>query len=249
MTGVEVAAVAVKEAAKQAAVEASKEVAKETAKTAVAEAGKEAGAGLDVVREVRVLGPKEVPTRAPWEKNGPNPFSMRVTTMPEFDKIIEKENSAYERMKDSLKAYFKDLGIEIKVDPLQVPGGTKPDILGRDKDGRLVVGEIKTEDEAGGNNNWESHWRKLGLFEKYSDALNSLSTEAKGWCAVIDGQLREYCEKMGVDNGYLVVENGEQFEKSIEESLQFLKEEGRIKGWEKTGTDAKGNTVYRIFYN
>ncbi len=54
---------------------------------------------------------------------------------------------------------------------------------------------------------------------------------------------------MGVDNGYLVVENGEQFKKSIEESLQFLKEEGRIKGYEKVGVDAKGNTVYRIFYN
>ena len=248
MTGLEVAAAAVMEAGKQVAVEMSNELVKETAKTMVAEVGKEAASGLDAVREVRVLGPKDVPTRPPWEKNALNTFSTRIT-MPEFEKVIEKLTSAYERMKDSLKAYFKELGIEIKVDPLGVPGGTKPDILGRDKDGGLIVGEIKTVDEAGGKNNWESHWRKLGLFEKYSDALNSLSTEAKGWCAVIDGQLREYCETLGVDNGYLVVENGEQFEKSIEESLQFLKEEGRINGYEKVGVDAKGNTVYRVFFD
>ncbi len=29
----------------------------------------------------------------------------------------------------------------------------------------------------------------------------------------------------------------------------FLKEEGRIKGFEKVGADTKGNTVWKIVYN
>jgi len=167
-----------------------------------------------------------------------------------FNSLKEKENSHYEKMKDAVKTFFKDsLGIEIKIEPLGMPRSGQVDIFGiNDESGQRVIGEIKSKDEAkGSTEQWWSDW-KGRLENLYSEAINKLSVNAKGWCAVVDGQLREYCEIHGVTDGYLVVESGEQFDGDIKETLDFLKQEGRIKDFEYLGQDEKGNYVYRIDY-
>lgn len=258
MTGIEPLATA---AAKEVAVESAKtavtEVSKGGAESAAREvksesvrgAGIELGGGPEDTRcALNVLRPDAIEDAAIDE----NPFTAghldttQMKPFPPFDELVETEKSSYEHMKGSLKSLFKSLGIEIKVEPKGMPHEGKADIIGIDSSGNLVVGEIKTAQEAGKSSSaWWSYWKD----KLYSDALSNLSTEAKEWTAVIDGQLRTYCDRLGVDNGLLVVENGDQFESGIEETLGFLREEGRIKGYEKMGTDATGNTAYRIFYN
>jgi hypothetical protein len=165
-----------------------------------------------------------------------------------FEGLKEKENSHYEHMKESITKFFKDeLGIDIKVEPLGMPRGGQVDIFGIDENGRPHVGEIKTKKEAEGGNSWWSDWKDR-LTSLYSEAIKGLSVNAKSWCAVVDGQLREYCETHGVKEGSLVVENGEKFRDDIEEALNFLKKEGRIKDFKWLGNDAQGNSYYHIGY-
>lgn len=247
-------------AAAETGAAAAEGVASSTAEGVLAESAKEAGnlaieqtntappeTTKDLGRAINIFAPTEGPLGPPWERL---PTGLpTIEKIPPFAVLTEKENSPYEHMKETLKNFFKtELGIDIKIEPLKMPEKGKADIVGLDRNGNLVVGEIKTEKEAGESASaWWSHWKET-LSGFYSDAINALSTEAKGWCAVIDGQLREYCETLGVDSGYLVVEKGEQFAENIEESLKFLKEEGRIKDFAKIENDAKGNSVYRVDY-
>lgn len=246
----------------EVAKEATKEVAVETAKAlgekAVVESGKggiESLAGTNIGeategfgREIRILNPNEGLDLKPWEQLSLN--QLTKIKVPDLGTLIESKKSPYNHMRKTLKIFFNSKNIEIKIDPNGMPRDCRPDIFGVDKEGNLVVGEIKTAKEAGESvGSWESWWRDRGLFENYSAAVEKLSSEVKGWCGVIDGQLREYCEKLGVNNGFLAVEKGEQFAKDIEKTLNFLKEEGRIKGFERVGADTKGNTVWKIVYN
>jgi len=100
------------------------------------------------------------------------------------------------------------------------------------KNGHIIVGEIKSTKEASGStSSWWSYWNtgSRNLKSQYDEAkLKKLSSAARGWCAVIDGQLREYCEKQGVKIGDLVIEEFIKFNKDILKALEFLKGESRI---------------------
>ena len=151
-------------------------------------------------------------------------------------------------MKDTVKTFFKDeQDSDIKVEPLGMPRGGQADILGIDEKGHLVVGEIKTKEEAGGKNSWWSDWKDR-LTSIDSEAIKDLDNKAKGWVAVADGQLRGYCEKHVVTEGYLVVGEGEKSASDIKEALNFLKQEDHVKDFELLGKDPQGNSYYRINY-
>jgi hypothetical protein len=248
MTGLETTAAVAAEALKDAAAEALKEGAKQSAEVTVKEGVQAGNEGL------RGVAPETVGKDAAIEKiRDLFEYNQTIGKMEDFPKWFEglkekePEKANYEHMKESIKKFFKDeLGIDIKVEPLGMPRGGQVDIIGIDENGRPCVGEIKSKNEAK-NNSWWSDWKDR-LTSLYSEAIKDLGSKAKGWCAVVDGQLREYYETHGLKQGYLVVEDGEKFAGDIEEALNFLKKEGRIKDFELLGKDEQGNFIYRIDY-
>ncbi|MGK0256980.1 MAG: hypothetical protein ACI96M_000408 [Candidatus Azotimanducaceae bacterium] len=109
-----------------------------------------------------------------------------------------------------------------------------PDILGHKPDGSVFVGEIKSAVEADGSaSSWWNHWTKpqRDLRKYYGDLPPGRPSSLRGWCAVIDGQLREYCERQGVTGGDLVVEGGSLHQKTVQQALEFLKSERRVLTW------------------
>ena len=121
------------------------------------------------------------------------------------------------------------------------------DIQGFDNDGDKVIGEFKSEKEHIKNYSWWSDW-KGRLENTYSQNLSTMLPKNKRWLAVIDGQLREYCDLEGIDNGYLVVEKYIQVNDDIIKSLNFLISEGKIKGFISPTSDCKGLGYYKIIY-
>ena len=148
----------------------------------------------------------------------------------------------YSRLEDILESHYGSRGIDITVDPR---GRGMPDIVGHDADGNAFVGEIKSSVEAGGSaSSWWSYWSAPGrdLRANYDSDISQLSAEARGWCAVIDGQLRKYCLKFDILKGDLIVEDGISLESAIDQALAFLKSENRIAGWQ---AGAAGSLVIR----
>ncbi|HOM97750.1 MAG TPA: hypothetical protein PLY41_05560, partial [Acetomicrobium sp.] len=139
------------------------------------------------------------------------------------------------------KNYYASSGADVGVEP---HGSRAADVLGKDKNGsRTVVGEIKKaaeiERDLGGYwSQWNSDQSFGGktsdfkLAEQYTDKGASLSRNGRGWAAVIDGQLRGYCVKELFGHGDLIVEEFGKYEKDLLETLEYLKKQGRIKGFE-----------------
>lgn len=86
----------------------------------------------------------------------------------------------------------------------------------------------------------------------YSDGAESVSPEAKGFLAVIDGQLRRsYMEGRNriLGSGDLILENyTDRIEKNLHEALEYLQKEGRIKGYE-IKTNSAGTAFVRIHFD
>ena len=138
-------------------------------------------------------------------------------------------SGTYAHIRDELLDYYASKGCIVKIDP---PGRGAPDILGQRSDGSILVGEIKSATEATGSaSSWWSYWTKpeRDLRPHYRQQPPTTPSAVKGWCAVIDGQLREYCERHSTMKGDLVVEDGAFQRNNVDLALTFLESEGRIR--------------------
>lgn len=158
-----------------------------------------------------------------------------------FFPLITKADSAhYAHIGDIIKNFYAQNDSTIAIEP---HGSRAADILGSHKDGNKIVGEIKKAVEI--ERDLEGYWSQWNskqsfggktsdykLADQYTDKGVALSRSGRGWSAVIDGQLRGYCVKELFGRGDLVVENYGKYEKDILESLNYLKEQGRIKSFE-----------------
>jgi len=102
------------------------------------------------------------------------------------------------------------------------------------------VEEKKLKETECSTSSWWSFWRKR-LSENYEgDAASSLSTNVRGWLAVVDGELRDWCDQHGTNTGYLAVEaasstlsnSSEAIEVEVEAALAFLQNASRIAEYE-----------------
>ena len=162
----------------------------------------------------------------------------------------------YSHMERTLKDSFARKGVHIDLEP---SGSRGPDIVGINMSGDLTIGEIKHSVEIHRDlRGYWSQWNSQSSFggktpdfslkSCYSDQGAALSADARGWTAVIDGQLRRsYCEKAGVADGILVVENYGAHDAGVEASLRYLKAQGRISGF-KVSVDQDGNGHVKVSF-
>lgn len=125
---------------------------------------------------------------------------------------------------------------------------SKADIQGFDNHSSKVIGEFKGKEESSKPYSWWSDW-KGRLSPHYGNAHQNISARARGWCAVIDGQLRDYCSLENVSRGELAVESFQGFSREILEALDFLKGMGRVSGYQPPVTDSTGIGYITIHYN
>ncbi|MEI6610947.1 MAG: hypothetical protein WCO53_14565 [Deltaproteobacteria bacterium] len=163
---------------------------------------------------------------------------------------IIAESGTYGHMAGNVQEFFKGLGAtDVKIEPTGQTRVTKVDLLAVDREGNPIIGEIVSNAEASTSiGSWWSSW-KGKLENVYSDAAESLSSSARGWCAKIDGQLRTYCENLKLRDGYVVVEKYNAYAGQIKESLEYLKHEGRIQDYEVLGLDTAGNGYIEIRFS
>ena len=147
----------------------------------------------------------------------------------------------YAHIEADILAHYQALGMTVTVEP---PGRGTPDMLGRKADSSVFVGETKSAVEADGStSSWWSFWTQpvRDLRKHYGNPPPAHPGTLRGWCAVVDGQLREYCQRQGVADGDLVVEGGGRHREAIQQALVFLKSEGRVLSWSHTD---EGNLHY-----
>jgi len=90
---------------------------------------------------------------------------------------------------------------------------------------------------------WWSFWKsKLsGIYS--AKKLNALSSHERGWVAVVDGELREWCTMAAIDTGHLAAEGASRIlgsrpkpiREEIRTALDFLISEGRIHTYSSGG--------------
>jgi hypothetical protein len=146
----------------------------------------------------------------------------------------------YTHMEAAILAHYRNVGGAVTVEP---PGRGHPDIEGVDKTGGKIIGEIKSARECSGSPSaWWSYWNQGArqLAAAYPDKAESISATAKGWCAVVDGQLREYCRVADVARADLVVESFARFASDVKLALSFLSKCGRVR---VVGTDIDAHGI------
>lgn len=136
----------------------------------------------------------------------------------------------YAHLAARIVKHYRALGIEVEIEPR---GHNRVDLAGSGPCGRMI-GEIKNAREARtGADAWWSHWshKPNGLAGVYRGAEKGLSGVERGWCAVIDGQLRDYAGRLGLAQADLIVESHAEFSDAIRRSLRFLEQLRRIRSW------------------
>jgi len=131
--------------------------------------------------------------------------------------------------------FFKEKGVNIAIEPSASRGA---DIVGISS---ALIGEAKHEKELRRDldraywTNWNSTRQKFGgkpldyrLAEHVPVGVCDLSNGAKGWVAVICGQLRHMVNKAKLTQGWIIYENFYSFEASLMESASFLREQRMI---------------------
>jgi len=107
------------------------------------------------------------------------------------------------------------------------------------------VEEKRIKETQSSTSSWWSFWRNR-LSENYEhDAVSALSTNVRGWLAVVDGELRDWCAQNGTDTGYLAVEaasstlanSSESIEAELDTALKFLRNASRIAEYEPESLD------------
>jgi len=135
----------------------------------------------------------------------------------------------YEHLRDIITTFFKAKGIDVELEP---SGSRGPDVVGTNA---TLIGEVKHEKELVRDlhsffwSSWNSSKQKFGgktfeyrLVEHLPDDVNNLSDRAKGWIAVIYGQMKYMARNLGVSEAWIVYENHLLFEYSLQEAMLFL---------------------------
>jgi hypothetical protein len=151
----------------------------------------------------------------------------------------------YAHLADRILRHYHARGITVQIEP---PSQGRVDLAGSGPGGRMI-GEIKNACEARiGASAWWSYWNRKpgGLGGIYHGAEKQLSGTERGWCAVIDGQVRDYAERAGLSQADLVVESPAEFEESIRGALRFLQQLRRIRSW--TGEEDEDISYFTIFW-
>lgn len=155
---------------------------------------------------------------------------------------------------DEIKRYFSKRGFQV------VKKGTRgkheADYLVIDARGQqFPVEEKKFRETRVSPSSWWAYWRE-NLADYSCQPDDRLSPQERGWIAVVDGQLREWCEIAGTETGYLSVEDATEhvgkldrfsIRQHIDNALSFLSKEGKIRSWE---ADESGSyTFFEILYH
>jgi len=143
--------------------------------------------------------------------------------------------SHYSHLETAIRDFFAKKGISVELEP---HGSRGPDI---ESTCGTVVGEVKHALELGrdlGSFYWSS-WNSNQSFggktpsyhieDDFKQIPSQLSNEAKGWVAVVYGQLNHYRRTKRLDEGWLVFEKYSEYSESLVEALNFLSSEHKIK--------------------
>ena len=138
----------------------------------------------------------------------------------------------YENLEEPIKRYFAKIGKRIEIEP---SGSRGPDL--KSVDG-TVVGEIKHVAELARDlpakfwRDWNRPEERFGgkgvgetlmEMERLGTSAERISAEARGFVAVILGQLKNgYVLKAGLDSGWLVIEDVAQWMVSLKEALSYI---------------------------
>lgn len=138
----------------------------------------------------------------------------------------------YARIEEPVKRCFLKLGKQVEIEP---SGSRGPDIKSTDG---TVVGEIKhavelTRDLSSAFwRNWNNAKLRFGgkevgetlvEMERLGASAERLSAEARGFVAVVLGQLKHaYVMKAGLDNGWLVIEDAARWMGPLKEALSYI---------------------------
>ncbi|HQH16834.1 MAG TPA: hypothetical protein PKZ86_06840 [Smithella sp.] len=135
----------------------------------------------------------------------------------------------YEHLKNNITTYFKAKGIDVVLEP---SGSRGPDVAGINAP---LVGEVKHEKELARDlhsfywSSWNSTKQKFGgktidyrLVEHVPNDVASLSDRAKGWIAVIYGQLKYIARNSCLSEAWVIYENHCLYEASLLEAIRCL---------------------------
>lgn len=143
------------------------------------------------------------------------------------------DDKHYNHLKKKIVEFFeKKLNEKLEEDPSIPIHKYHFDLLIQTKS-KSFGAEIKTFKETSTSpQSWWSYWTKGNkknlqkeLIEKVEKS--SLNALEKGFVAVIEGQMKEYTEKLKLNEMYLIQE-GEQFKDTIKKVLDFLGRKGEI---------------------
>lgn len=134
----------------------------------------------------------------------------------------------YDHISSTILSFFNKLDVLVEIEP---SGSRGPDVRGL---GYPLVGEVKHETELQRDlhskfwKDWNSSQRFGGKTAEYhlADHLpggtDLLSDHARGWLAVIWGQLRYMVRDAGLSDGWIIYENHNMFEQSLLEATSYL---------------------------
>lgn len=134
----------------------------------------------------------------------------------------------YEHISENILSFFKELNVDVAIEP---SGSRGPDVYGI---GTPLVGEVKHEAELHRDlhgkfwKDWNSAQRFGGKTTEYRladhlpEGAESLSDDARGWLAVLWGQLRYMVKDAGLSEGWIIYENYYSFEQSLLDATSFL---------------------------
>lgn len=134
----------------------------------------------------------------------------------------------YDHITGAIQSFYKQRNIDVAIEP---SGSRGPDVGGINAP---LVGEVKHETELSRDlhgkfwKDWNSMQRFGGKTSEYriSEHLPGgtefLGDEARGWLAVIWGQLQYMVKDAGLSEGWIIYENYYSFEQSFLEAVSFL---------------------------
>jgi hypothetical protein len=139
----------------------------------------------------------------------------------------------YEEIEPVVRRFFDGLGVTVVIEPR---GSRGPDIECLNP---AMVGEIKAQIEVSRDlrgywGQWNSNERFGGktreykLRSEFTDDVDALDRAAKGWIAVIYGQLRNYCRVAGLPVGWLVIEGISESSVDVKKAVDYLVANGKV---------------------
>lgn len=165
---------------------------------------------------------------------------MRID--PNSYSLLAMTRNHYINMETVVRDFFQERGISVVIEPR---GARGPDLESVSEP--KMVGEIKAQSEVARDlrgywGQWNSNERFGGKTREYKlrsefpDDVEALDRAAKGWIAVIYGQLRNYRRVAGLPTGWLVVEGISASSDSMKQAVDYLAANGKValESWGET---------------